>query len=325
MKAMVYREYGAPDVLQLQNVEKPIPKDNEVLIKVHATTVTSGDARMRSSNFPRSMWLFGRLAAGLTKPKQTILGSEMAGEIIDVGTAVKRFKVGERVFGAAGLGSGTYTEYICLPEDAAIAIIPSQMSYEESAAIPVGAHTAMYFLQQANIQAGQKVLIYGASGSMGTYAVQLAKDFGAEVTGVCSTSNKEMVKSIGADHVIDYTQENFTQNGILYDVIFDTVGKTSFSVCKNSLTENGIFLAGSGGLLVFFEMAWTAIRKGKKVIAGIAIPKTEDMLTLKELIETQKIKPIIDKRYTFEQLPEAHGYVDKGHKKGNVVIQVSQE
>ncbi len=327
MKAIVCTKYGPPEVLQLKEVEKPTPKDNEVLIRVYATSVTTGDVNARGFVFvPPGLGLLARLMLGLRKPKKTILGTELAGEIGAVGKDVRLFKEGDQVFGIDGNNVGAYAEYKCLPEEGTLAIKPANMTYEEAAAVPNGALTALFFLRdKGNIQSGQKVLINGASGSVGTAAVQLAKYFGAEVTGVCSTTNLELVKSLGADKVIDYTQEDFTQSGEAYDIIFDTVvGKTSFSGCRNSLKQKGLYLAVAGGLQELIQMLWTSIIGSKKVIfgGGSACERKESLLFLKELIEKGKIKPVIDRRYPLEQIVEAHRYVDKGHKKGNVVITV---
>lgn len=322
MKAIVYTKYGPPDVLQLAEVEQPTPKDNEILVKVYSTTVTVADIRVRSFTVPISVWLPARMVLGFRKPKKAILGMELAGKVESVGKNVKLFQKGDQIFAATLAGFGAYAEYKCLPEDGAISIKPYNITYEEAAAIPIGARTALYYLRKANIQSGQKVLVYGASGSVGTYAVQIAKYFGATVTGVCSTANIELVKSLGADKVIDYTKEDFTQSGETYDVIFEAVDKSSFSACMKSLKKDGIYLNVTVPI-PGIRMLWTKLTSSKKLILGQDSPENaEDLSFLKELVEAGKMKVVIDKCYPFEQIVEAHRYVGRGHKKGNVVITV---
>ena len=323
MKAIVCTKYGSPDVLELREVEKPTPKDNEVLIKVHATTVTTEDPLFRKGNN-----FAARLYTGLIRPRNPIPGAEVAGEIEAAGKNVKQFKEGDQVYGLSPVSFGANAEYLCLPEEGALAIKPANMTYEEAAAFPSGALTALPFLRDTgNIQSGQKILITGASGSVGTAAVQLAKYFGAEVTGVCSTANLELVKSLGADQVIDYTKKDFTQTGQTYDIVFDVAGKSSFSRCKGALKQRGFYLRTVPTLAIFLQMLWTSKIGSQKAIitfTGARPPSemTKDLIFLKELIEAGKIKSVIDRRYPLEQIAEAHGYVEKGHKKGNVVITV---
>jgi len=323
MKAILHTKFGPPDELQLKEIEKPEPKDNELLIKIHATTVTSTDCNVRNFTFvPRVFQLPARLFMfGVFKPRINILGIDLAGEIEAVGKEVKRFKVGDKVFGTPGITFGAHAEYICVSEDRELAIKPTDMSWEEAAAIFLGASTALFYLRnKGNIQAGHKILIYGASGAIGTYAVQLAKYYGAEVTGVCSTTNIRMVQSLGADKVIDYTKQDYTENGETYDLVLDTVGKTSFSRCKKSLKQNGAFLPVVMGLRELIQIVWTSMTGGKRVKGGVAEVTVDDLEFFRELFEEGKIKPVIDRCYPLEQTAAAFRYVEKGHKKGNVVI-----
>lgn len=322
MKAVVYENYGPPDVLQLKEVDKPIPKDDEVRIKIHATTVTAADGLMRRGGDS----FIGKIVLGFPQPrkKYRIPGIELAGEIDAVGKKVTRFTVGDQVYGFRGFGTGACAQYKCMAEKGSLAPKPANLNYNEAASVVDGASTALFFLQgKANIQPGQHVLINGASGSIGTFAVQLAKYFGAEVTGVCSTSNLDMVTSLGADRVIDYTQEDFTNNGERYDIIFDTVGKSSWSKCKGALKQNGFYLVTTGSFLAAYGRTfWTARFGSKKHVFAMSVEKNEALVFLKQLIEAGTIKPIIDRVYPMAQIVDAHRYVDTGRKKGNVVITV---
>jgi len=324
MKAVICTKYGPPEVLQLKDVKKPTPKDKEVLVKIYATTVTAVDCTFR-----RGSPFIGRFFTGLIRPKRPIQGTELAGEIVATGKDVQFFKVGDQIFGTTSSGSGPYAEYICMSEEETLALKPANMTYEEAAGCD-GALTALPFLRdKGNIQSGQEVLIYGASGSNGTAAVQLAKYFGAEVTGVCSTANIELVKSLGADKVIDYKKEDFTSTGQTYDIIFDTVGKISFSHCKGSLKQKGIFLEAALTWAIIPQMIWTSkIGSKKAMIAFTGLRPTreraKDLVFLRALIEAGELKSVMDRRYPLEQMAEAHRYVEKGHKKGNVVISVER-
>ncbi|MCA9910021.1 MAG: NAD(P)-dependent alcohol dehydrogenase [Anaerolineae bacterium] len=328
MKAIIYTEYGDPDVLHLSEVPKPTPKDNEILVRVHATEVGFGDLMARkfntitprSFNMPSLFWLLARLEFGLSKPKKPILGSEFAGEVEAVGSAVTRFKPGDQVFGYPTSSFGAYAEYLCMAETASVMLKPANMTYEEATTVPYGALTALNLLKKVDIQPGQKVLINGASGSIGSAALQLAKSYGAHVTAVCGTPRLEYVKALGAGRVIDYTQEDFTRNGETYDVIFDILGKTSFARCKRSLKPNGRLLYASFKLRQLFQMLWTSIRGGKRVICALALSKQADLARIRELVEAGKIKAILDRCYPLEQAAEAHRYAESGQKRGNIVI-----
>ncbi|WP_430477150.1 NAD(P)-dependent alcohol dehydrogenase [Bacillus cereus] len=322
MKAIMYTKYGPPDVLQLKEVDKPTPKENEILVKIKATTVTAGDIRSRSFTVPSSVWLPARIALGFKQPKKQILGMELAGEVESVGKNVTRFKAGDQVFAATQANFGSYAEYICISEDGPVCTKPSNITYEEATAIPIGARTALFFLKKANIRSGQNVLIYGASGSVGSYAVQISKYFGAKVTGVCSNSNLELVKSLGADEVIDYTASDFSTIDGAYDIIFEAVNKSTFSDCIKLLKEDGTYI-NIVEPLPSAQMLWAKLTSRKKLILSQNAPETSEALDfLKELVENGQVKVVIDRQYTFEEIVEAHIYVEEGHKKGNVIINV---
>ena len=323
MKAIVYHRYGSPDVLELEEVAKPTPRDNEVLIRIDATVATTAQLAGRKGDPP-----LARLFTGLRRPKRTILGSEFAGEIEAVGKNVTRFRDEDQVVAAPGIDYGSYAEYKCMPEDGALATKPANMTYEEAAAVCEGGLTALPFLRDAGkIENGQKVLINGASGAVGTSAVQLAKTFGAEVTGVCSTANLDLVKSLGADVIIDYTKEDFTRTGQTYDIVFDAVGKSSFSRCRGLLSQRGVYLTTVPGASILLQILWTSRVGNKRAIiafTGLRKPseKTKDLIFLKELAEARQIRAVIDRRYPLEQTAEAHWYVEEGHKKGSVILTV---
>jgi NADPH:quinone reductase-like Zn-dependent oxidoreductase len=326
VKAIVWTAYGSPDVLQLQEVEKPAPKPDEVLIRVFAATVIAGDAGFRSLKLPLVFSLPLRLFLGLSKPKRfTILGQELAGVIEAVGKDVRRFREGDEIFAMTGLRFGAYAEYNCLPEDSVITIKPANMTFEEAAAVPVGGTEALHLLRKATIQRGERVLINGAGGSIGTIAVQLARNYGAEVTAVDSAAKLDMLRSIGADHVIDYMHEDFSRNGQTYDVIIDVIGKSSFSRSLASLNRNGRYILGNPKLVDRFRGPWASWAGSKQVFVGSATAKAEDLVFLRELIEAGQLKVIIDRRYPLAQTAEAHRYVETGQKKGNVIISVSDD
>jgi NADPH:quinone reductase-like Zn-dependent oxidoreductase len=325
VKAILHSQYGAPDLLQFKEIDKPTPRDNEVLIAIHATTVSTADCNMRNFTFvTRSMLPFAQLIFGIGKPwKARVLGTELAGEVESTGKDVKRFKKGDAIVASTGMAGGGHAEYACLPEKGALALKPDSLSWEEAVAIPFGANTALYFLRDlGKIQAGQELLIIGASGSIGSAGVQLAKHFGATVTAVCSGANVEMVKSLGADKVVDYTKEDFTANAQTYDLIFDIVGATTFDRCQRSLKPHGVFLQNIIGLTDIVRILWTSIAGGKKLKGGVAMENPEGMTFIAELAAAGKLKAVIDRRYPLERIAEAFQYVEQGHKKGNVVITV---
>ena len=324
MKAVITTKYGPPEVLEVREVEKPAPKDNEVLIKIYATTVTAGDCELRSLKLPFLYQLILRLGFGFTKPRNKIPGTELAGEIEAVGKDVKRFKEGDQVFGSAGLGFGANAEYISLPEEPAemeggVAIKPVNMTYEEAATVPFGGRDSLHFLRLGNLQSGQKILINGAGGSIGTFAIQLAKLSGTEVTAIDSTPKLDMLRSLGADHVIDYTREDFTESGQVYDVIFDVIGKVSFSRSANSIQPNGTYLLANPAIQMIPAL-WARMTSNNEIIMQTASGTIEDLIRLRELIEDGKLKTVIDRTFPLEQIVEAHRYVEKGGKLGNVVI-----
>lgn len=317
MKAAVYMQYGEPAVLQVKQVEKPIPGKNEILLRIKATAVNSGDWRLRKADPFAVRFIFG-----LIRPKINILGSVFSGEIESVGEDVKQFKVGDFVFGHTDMSFGAYAEYKSLPENGSIALKPANISHKEAAVIPFGGVAALHFIKKAAIKPGQKVLVVGASGAVGSAAVQLAKSFGANVTGVCSTTNIALVKSIGADKVIDYTKEDFTRNGETYDVIFDALKAISVSRSLKSLNKNGIMILSAAGMSEMLQGVWISMTSSKKVMTGVISHTAADIIFLQGLIEAGKLKPVIDRTYSLEQIAEAHAYVEKGHKKGNVAIEV---
>ena len=326
MRAALHTAYGPASLLQVTDVEKPLPAAHQVLIKIRATTVSTGDCNVRNFTFvPRSMAPVARLMFGIRKPwRPRILGTQLAGEVEAVGKLVTRFKIGNRIVASTGMAAGGHAQYACLPEDGTLAIKPERLSWEEAVAIPFGADAALYYLRDlAKIQPGQALLVVGASGSIGTAAVQLGKHFGARVTGVCSGRNAGLVKSLGADDVIDYTREDFTRSGKTYDLILDTVAATTFSRCRQSLTPEGIFLPCIMSLTdMLFRMPWTSMRRGRKLKGGVAIENRDRMNVIMELAQAGTLEPIVDRSYPLEQIAEAFTYVEQGHKRGNVVITV---
>jgi NADPH:quinone reductase-like Zn-dependent oxidoreductase len=326
MKAVLWTRYGSADVLKIQQVDKPLPKDYEVLIRVHASTVTAGDCEMRELKFPIWLWIPIRIYNGLLRPMRvTILGQELSGEIEAVGSGVTKFKAGDQVFATTGFATGAYAEYVRLPEnpeDGVLATKPANLSYEEAAAVPTGGLEALHFLRKANLQQGDTILIHGAGGSIGTFGVQLARCFGAEVTAVDHTGKLDMLRSIGANHVVDYTKEDFTKSGRTYDVIFDVIGKSPFSGSIKALRENGVYLIANPQMSKMIRGSLVSRKRGKKVIFEMTKQKTEDLLYLNGLIEAGKIKPVIDRCYPLDQTAEAHRYVETGNKRGNVVITI---
>ena len=323
MKAIVYRKYGPPNVLELDEVEKPSPKDNEVLIRVHAAEATKSDCEMRSFKFPvQWFWLPLRIALGLRKPKRQILGGYFAGEIEAVGKDVSRLKVGDEVFGSTGLRMGAYGEYMCISENATIVTKPENISFEDAAAVPLGGLNALHFLTEANIQSGEKVLINGAGGSIGTFGVQIAKSMGAQVTAVDSSIKEEMLRQIGADHFIDYTKEDFTKNGQSYDVILNMVAKASYTDCINLLNPKGHYLMANARLSNMFRSVYTSKFTDKKAVVALAKETNEELETLKEMIEAGQINSVVDKVYSMAEAVEAHQRVETEQRLGSIVISI---
>lgn len=327
MKAVIHTKYGTPDELQIQEIDRPVPKDNEVLIKIHATTVTTSDCNVRNLTFvPKSFIFISKMIFGFKKPRINVLGLDFAGVVEKTGANVKKFKSGDKVFGSTGTKMGCHAQFCCVQENGAMAIKPDDMSWEEAAAIPLAGNTALYFIRDlGKVQSGQKILIHGASGAIGTYAIQLAKHFGAEVTAVCSGSNAEMVRSLGADKVIDYTKEDFTQSDERYDFVFSVVGKTTFSQSRNILKEKGIYLENMLEVTDILKMMWTSITGGKKIKGGVSLENAANLNFFIELIKSGKLKPVIDRSYPLEKISEAFQYAEQGHKKGTVVITVKHD
>jgi NADPH:quinone reductase-like Zn-dependent oxidoreductase len=317
MKEIAYQQYGSPEVLQLMDAKKPVPENNEILLRIKATAVNSGDLRLRKADPFAVRFIFG-----LMKPKINVLGSVFSGEVESVGKNVTLFKVGDQVFGHTDMRFGAYAEYKCLPEEGSLALKPANITHTEAAVIPFGGAAALHFIKKAAIKPGQKVLVVGASGAVGSAAVQLAKSFGAHVTGVCSTANVALVKSFGADEAIDYTKEDFTQNGVVYDVIMDTVNTISVARSLKSLDKKGTMILSAAGLSEMLQGAWISLTSSRKVLTGVISHESEDIIFLKKLIEAGKFKPVIDRTYPLERMAEAHAYVEKGHKKGNVAIEI---
>ena len=320
MKAVVYSHYGPPEVLRIEEVPTPVPGEREILVRTYATTVNSGDWRVRSLDVPFGFRLLSRLALGVTGPRNPILGSELAGEVVAVGSAARNFKVGDPVIVFSGVGLGCHAEYKCMPDDGRVVRKPSNLSFDEAAALAFGGSTALHFLQRAGLARGEKLLVNGASGTVGTTAVQLARHFGAEVTAVCSGANADLVRRLGADHVIDYTREDFAAGGTRYDLIMDTAGTAPWPRAKHALADGGRLLVVLGGLPDMLRIPWVRMTRGIKVIAGPAAERLEDLRLLATLAESGAYRPVIDRRYPFEQIVEAHRYVDSGRKRGSVVV-----